>query len=284
MIIAHLSDPHYGSINFHPRQFLSKRWLGNLNLLLFRQKRHLMEPLLELPPLFEKLKVDYAFITGDFTSTALESEFQKAKEFIDLFTLPTFLLPGNHDCYTRGSQRTRRFYNFFPPESREGILVQELKEDWWWIGLDCALPSPYFCSFGEFTKMQEENLEKTLALLPPQAKVVMGNHFPLFRSQGWRHDLHRKEKLQKILIKHPQVKLYLHGHDHRPYIKDKRAKGLPLVLNSGSISHQRHGGFYLIKIEDKRCELQHYFWRGDSEGWKEESSSSKILWETSFKI
>lgn len=279
MIFAHLSDPHFGTITLSPRQFLSKRWLGNLNLILFRQKSHFMEPLGELPELFKKLKVDYIFITGDFTSTALDSEFQQAKDFIQQFQAPTFLLPGNHDCYTRGAQRKKRFYQFFPSQGEEhlsehaaGVFVKELKDNWWWVGLDCTLPTPYFCSYGAFSKQQAQKLEEVLVRLPFDAKVIMGNHFPLFYSQGWRHDLHRKEVLHKLLKKYPQVKLYLHGHDHRPYIKDKHKQGLPLTFNSGSISHTRHGGFYLFTLGEKNSCFSHYV--REKNQWKEKSFST----------
>ena len=78
--IAHLSDPHFSKITYSPRQFLSKRWMGNLNLLLFRNQAYQTQYLWHLPELVESLEVESVFITGDFSSTSLNEEFLEGKK------------------------------------------------------------------------------------------------------------------------------------------------------------------------------------------------------------
>lgn len=53
-------------------------------------------------------KIDAVFVTGDITSSALKEEFQKAKEVLDLLTVPYFPVLGNHDSwpYTHHSDGT----------------------------------------------------------------------------------------------------------------------------------------------------------------------------------
>lgn len=260
--IAHISDPHFASLSFNFNQFFSKRWLGNCNLLLFRSKLHRTDELIQLPKLFSSLQVDLVAITGDLTTTSLDKEYIKAKAFVSSFTdygLMTVLLPGNHDIYTKGSARAKRFYQYFPSAAAEGkIEVKKIKESFWWIGLDCAYASNLFLSDGKFTAEMKKALEKILVKIPSSDSVIMGNHFPLFSSGNRRHDLQGTQELQKLLQRFPQVRLYLHGHDHVHYIVDKRKEGLPLTFNAGSISHWPERGFYLIDLTEKECHWQRH--------------------------
>ncbi len=269
--IAHLSDPHFSIIARNPTQFFSKRWIGNFNLLLFRRSAYQTEHLSHLPELFNTLDVEAVCITGDFTSTSLKGEFLQAKKFVDSFSQPVYLLPGNHDCYTGGAQRSKRFYTYFPsPElKKQRIEKRSLGKKWWWVGLDCALATPPLCAFGRFFKAMEAPLEETLASIPEGDQVVLANHFPLFHSKSPSHDLSGKKRLQRILKRHPQVKLYLHGHDHAPYIIDNQNQGLPLVLNSGSAAHKPDGTFYLLDLHEKEVFVERLLFRktGDEFTW-----------------
>ncbi|NGX53770.1 MAG: 3',5'-cyclic adenosine monophosphate phosphodiesterase CpdA [Chlamydiae bacterium] len=112
--LAHLSDPHFASVTYSPRQFFSKRWLGNTNLILFRKKAYQTDHLKHIPELLETLDVETVFITGDVATTSRDEEFAKAAAFASKFKQPVHLVPGNHDCYTRGSDREKRFYRYFP--------------------------------------------------------------------------------------------------------------------------------------------------------------------------
>ena len=253
--LAHLSDPHFASVTYSPRQFFSKRWLGNTNLILFRKKAYQTDHLKHIPELLETLDVETVFITGDVATTSRDEEFAKAAAFASKFKQPVHLVPGNHDCYTRGSDREKRFYRYFPePELQEQRVVKKkLGKGWWWIGLDCALATALIFSYGRFFEEMEKKLEEAISLIPSDEGVVISNHFPLFGSGNPRHDLRRNKSLQKILRRFPQVKLYLHGHDHSPYIIDRTREGYPLVINSGSCAHQPNGIFYLMDLDRTGC-------------------------------
>ena len=268
--IAHLSDPHFSKISYDLKQFLSKRWIGNLNLYLFRKRSYYTEHLAHLPELIESLKVDSVFITGDFSSTSSKEEFIEGEKFVNAFKergLPTFILPGNHDCYTRSAERKRSFYNVFSLQSLQDTKVESLplKNGWWYIGLDCALATPPFCSYGYFSEEMEEHLRSTLSSIPKEQNILICNHFPLFTSRRPNHELSRAKALQALLRSFPQVKLYLHGHDHHPYIIDRQYDGYPLVLNSGSCAHKPEGMFYLIDLFEKECLVQHLLFRRENQ-------------------
>lgn len=268
--IAHLSDPHFSHITYHPNQLLSKRWLGNLNLLLFRRNSYQTKHLWHIPELLDSLDVEAVFLTGDFSSTSLESEFAEGQKFIEAFQeekLSPFFLPGNHDAYTRKAENNRTFYDYFycPELKNERLFSTALGKNWWYIGLDCALATPLFCAYGHFSKRQESLLEERLNELPKEANVILANHFPLFRSKGPQHDLKRGKRLQALLRQYPQVKLYLHGHDHTPYIIDKQKEGLPLVLNSGSAAHKPDGTLYVVELFEHECLVERLLFRKEKE-------------------
>jgi 3',5'-cyclic AMP phosphodiesterase CpdA len=265
--IAHLSDPHFAQVSYGIHQFFSKRWLGNWNLILFRKKRNRTEHILHLAKTIEALNVDSVFITGDFSTTSLEDEFLLAQSFIRSFSVPVYVLPGNHDVYTRKAEKGKIFYDFFQNEEmrKKRIFKKHIKTGWWIIGLDCARANPLFSSNGFFFPELEEALELMLSEIPLSDNVIILNHFPLFNSGRRRHDLIHAERLQAILKKYFQVKIYLHGHDHHPYVIDRTHEGFPLVVNSGSCSHIPNGTFFLIEMEPTGCLIERLFFKKDGE-------------------
>jgi len=265
--LVHLSDPHFSHITFNPSQFLNKRWIGNLNLIFFRRHVYQTEHLPHLPELFESLDVEHVCVTGDFSSLSLDSEFAAGQAFVKSFPQPVHYLPGNHDCYTKKVEVTKRFYDFFPSEDLKNKRVEKkpLGKGWWWVGLDCTCATPPFYALGVFYPEMEGELERVLNEIPQGDRVVVGNHYPLYPTNRSMHDLQRATELQEILKRYPQVKLYLHGHDHKYYIKDKRDEGLPLVFNSGSAAHKPDGTFYLFDLHEEECLVERFLFRKEKE-------------------
>lgn len=252
---AHLSDPHFSLITLSPKNFLSKRWMGMLNLALFRRNSYKTHHLKNLPPLMLNLDIDHVFITGDFTSTSLDAEFRLGQEFAHSFSQPTLTLPGNHDAYTKKSELEHTYYKYFPSEQLEKTRVEKhpLKENWWWVGLDCARANSLLKSNGCFYPEMEQPLHHTLQSIPKDHSIILANHFPLFPSGRPSHDTERGEQLAELLKQYPNVKLYIHGHDHEPYIIDQRKEGYPLTLNAGSCAHQPDGTFYVVELDNNSC-------------------------------
>lgn len=262
--IAHLSDPHFSEITYSASQFLSKRWLGNLNLILFRRS-YQTDHLDHIPELLKHMEVEHVCITGDFSSTALDEEFTRAKTFVEKFHTQVSTLPGNHDVYTKEADETKRFYQYFPSRElqQERVEKKSLGKGWWWIGLDCAIPTPFFVAKGMFRETMEAKLEALLETIPKDECVVLGNHFPLIPGGAPMHDLGRARALQALLKRYPQVKLYLHGHDHKTYIKEQ--EGLPLIINSGSCAHKPGGTFYLLELFPTNCLVERLTFKEDEE-------------------
>lgn len=277
--IVHISDLHFSHITLNPNQFINKRWIGNMNLIFFRKHVYQIEHLPHLPELFNALDIDHVCITGDFSSLSLDSEFAAGKQFVESISQPVHFLPGNHDCYIKEVERTRRFYDFFLSEDLKNKRVEKkhLGKGWWWVGLDCAIATPPFYALGCFSERMEEELERILAEIPKRDRVIIGNHFPLYTTNRSMHDLQRAHELQELIKRHNQVKLYLHGHDHSYYIKDKRAEGLPLVFNSGSAAHRPDGTFFLFELHEEECLVDRFLFRKDKGGF-----SWVIDWQKRF--
>jgi DNA repair exonuclease SbcCD nuclease subunit len=269
---AHISDLHFSRIFFNPAQFFSKRWIGNLNLLLNRKKNFNHADLYTLIPLFQELQVDTVLLTGDLTTTSHYKEFEMAKKYVDALAeagLKVFLIPGNHDHYTRAAYQNLEFYRYFNStfRSSDPLSFFSLKEDkiaatylgkeWWLMAIDCAEATSLFSSHGVFTEHVQRNLEHALSFLSSDQKVILINHFPLFEADK-KKSLYRCEELRDILQRFPQIKLYLHGHTHRHIIADLRPSQLPIIVDSGSRAQKQGATWNLIDIAEEGCAIAMY--------------------------
>ena len=273
--IAHISDLHLWKITFNLSQFLSKRWIGNINLIFFRKKKFNKEQIFSLPEVFEKLKINYVIVTGDISSTSLDDEFLFGKKLFDELEkrgIKSLFLPGNHDCYTKKAQKEKTFYKYFennPGKSNieqkyclkaDGIEAHKLTGNWWVIGIDCTLATHLVSSRGLFSEETEKKLYDLLDLIPKDNYIIIANHFPFRITKSPRKALKRANNLKKILKAYPNIKLFLHGHTHHHNIHDLRKKGLPLVLDSGSTSHNTLGKWNLIEIDSSTCKIKVFDW------------------------
>ncbi|KKK81455.1 hypothetical protein LCGC14_2813260, partial [marine sediment metagenome] len=147
--IAHLSDLHFSNISIFPLSL--KRFIGTTNLLITRKRSYIDTHLFKLPDLLKSLNVNNIFITGDLSSTSLKKEFEKAKKFIDSFdeNMKFFIIPGNHDTYTRQANKQSYFQNILKSNNiidskQKKIHLFDLSKKWVYIGLDTTLVTPLF--------------------------------------------------------------------------------------------------------------------------------------------
>jgi 3',5'-cyclic AMP phosphodiesterase CpdA len=277
--IAHISDLHFSKISFNPSIFFSKRFIGILNLIFNRNKSYTQKILHQLPKLFDSLEIKHVFITGDLTSTSMIKEFQAAKNFINQFDkkINLFIIPGNHDHYTKKSFKKNLFYQFFNSPNthllkslkNEKIEVYPLSENWYYIGLDTCIPTHLFSSGGLFSKDLENHLVDILEKIPKEKNILLVNHFPLIQDVAQRKILKRREVLYKILKKYTNIKLYLHGHTHKASIE--KSKDLPYMICSGCVSYKKNASFNILEISDYSCKIINYLWK--EEKWQKNSTT-----------
>lgn len=222
MRLVHVSDIHW--MTPPPlASLLGKRLLGTANLYLRGRKNHFdLAVQRELVAAIVALNPDLVVVSGDLTAQALEAEFILARAELDpvLSTLPTLLIPGNHDVYTRGSQRHQRFHehlgSWFPggPVARLDVGNTTV------LGLDPC--RPHLSASG---LLPEEQLTGLAEVLPEllHRRVVLASHYPLVGPDGAPYDgnshgLRNARDVLAVLRASPvRPVAVLSGHRHREY-------------------------------------------------------------------
>jgi 3',5'-cyclic AMP phosphodiesterase CpdA len=238
MRIAHISDLHVLALaGAVPFRLFNKRATGYANLRLRRHHQHKSEIVRAIATHLAAAKVDHVVITGDVTNLALESEFEAVRGVLDdVLGLPhsaVTIVPGNHDVYTRGAEKKRRFSQFFAPylssdlphfrtEQPGGHFpIVKLRGPVAIIGLSTALARLPFVASGRLGLAQLLALEKILASPEVQNRTpVLLLHHPIFNPAAWTKMKARLEGLEdaaplRELLAHVPRGLLLHGHLHR---------------------------------------------------------------------
>jgi len=122
------------------------------------------------------------------------------------------------------------------------VQTRRLTEHWWLAAWDSARPAPWLEATG---RVREETLAATddwLATLPPGARVIVVNHYPVFFPPPHRyrahHDLRNQAAVADWLLSRP-VRLYLHGHVHHNWVHTVAGRHGPLTaVNSASSTQQ----------------------------------------------
>ena len=272
--LVQISDFHCTKITWNPFRLFSKRFLGNLNWLLFRKNRFSLEPLNALPKLLKSFQIDRILLGGDLTTTSLKEEFSLAASLVKKLPAPWIAIPGNHDQYTRLAERQKHFYRYFTNKRTiqhkadfftlkdHGIEAHRLSPHWWIIALDTAPATNLYSSTGLFSEKQEAFLEEVCSLLPMDASILLFNHYPFFQNDIPSHNLIRGPVLENFLRKERRIKAYLHGHSHRHTIANLQPSGLPVILDSGCSTDREHGSFNVLEIDDQKLTIDVYRWNG----------------------
>jgi len=282
--IAHISDVHFGHFTLSPLQFFSKRFIGNAHLGLSRWREFAPRRLYHhFARTLVSQNVDLVVITGDLTTTTHKKELGLALDFfheLEEAGLCVLALPGNHDHYTSRAFREKHFYEYFtndpsPSNPTDRLETQRLEvypisRGVWLIALDTAIPTSLLSSHGLFPEALEMRLEQILSALPKEDSIILCSHYPYIDiEQRPKHALQRGEALEALLLRHPQVVLYLHGHTHRHTLADLRETGLPITLDAGSVSLRENPTYNLIDMTRDGCEIEAMrgTWRGNHTEW-----------------
>lgn len=223
MRLAHLSDVHVLDLEgVRWTRFLNKRLTGLANLAGKRRDAHPTR-LLEaaVAELADDASIDHVVVTGDLTNLALESELARARKILAPLAHKISVIPGNHDVYTRGAEKSRRFETHFG--------------DWMWSGTD--LDYPWLKLLGDVALL---GFSSALARLPFIAtghvsQAQLARLAALHESGAFagrcavalvHHNVHprgfRKDRMHGLGNREPfiaalaaaGVRLVLHGHTH----------------------------------------------------------------------
>lgn len=234
MRIAHLSDLHLLSLEGAvPYRLFNKRITGYVNLRFHRTSVHKPRAVKAAARALKALGIDHVAITGDVSNLALENEFELVRRFLaeDLGLPPSqvSLVPGNHDTYTAGSHRERRFVRTFEAYLGSDLVelavpgevfpFVHLRGPAAIIGLSTALPRPPLVASGEVGRPQLAALAKILAHPALQGRTpVILQHHPIHNppSAGMRVLQGLGDAQAEAEVLGPVRRgLILHGHLHR---------------------------------------------------------------------
>lgn len=236
MKIAHFSDLHLLSLDgVGRRRFFNKRITGWANIRLKRGAIHRAAYVRAIAREVVRSQVDHVVITGDLTNLALESEYELTRDVLrrelDLDASRLSIVPGNHDLYTRGALRSRRFEQFlghYLDGDLPGFAVDvggarfpvvKLRGPVAIVALSSAVPRPPFVASGELGRAQLEALSRLLEHPEVSRRlVVLALHHPIVH--GWSRFKARVQGLADApallsLLRSLPRGLVLHGHLHR---------------------------------------------------------------------
>ena len=228
MLIAHASDLHVLDLKgVAPWRYLNKRLTGLVSLALARKSAHpphiaerLVADLLELGP-------DHVLVTGDLTNLALEPEFARARSILEPLAELGILsvVPGNHDVYTKGSERSARFESFFGdllwpdpmPQSDERYPWYRKVGDVHVLGFCSAVPRAPVMATGEVSEQQLRRLkELSEAHSFEDGFVIAMVHHNLHPRGGRKDAMHGLDNRDAFIeaLSAAGVTMVLHGHTH----------------------------------------------------------------------
>ena len=156
---------------------------------------------------------DVILATGDLTDDGTEVQYSKFLDLVSSLEIPLLPIPGNHDVWdTFRSAFCDHLLNTATEEHCsyvvDGYPVRL-------IGLDTLTPGRHD---GLFHDGHEDWLDHVLQMEPDRPTLIF-THFPPFTSGLTFMDLSGLEgadRLRNVLEHHPQVKLLVAGHLHRP--------------------------------------------------------------------
>jgi 3',5'-cyclic AMP phosphodiesterase CpdA len=257
--LAHLSDLHVLALDgVGWKRFLNKRVSGLANIRGNRSHHH-------KPALVERLlrglaqaKADHVVVTGDLTNLALESEFEAVRAMFDRHGLAgphVTVIPGNHDAYTRGAHRSRRFESYFSeyaasdPAVTEAIDAQgtfpflRRRGPLALFGLSTAVPRPLLVSSGVVGDAQRERLAPLRNLAQGATPVLLAHHPVVNVASRVKRTLRGLGDADALVADFASFDhaVALHGHLHaRMWRKATTARGTLEVIGATSASLEHH--------------------------------------------
>ncbi len=278
MKIAHISDLHLLALEGNAaRRFLNKRFTGWVNLRYRRKAIHKPDVARAVARELRERDVDHVVITGDVTNLALESEFELVRRYLehDLGFEPSrvSMVPGNHDVYTQGSHRARRFQCYFgeyiTTDLPDATSVPDvgrfpyvrLRGPVAFIGLSSAVPRPILMASGHIGPAQRAALHALLGHEEVRRRLpVILQHHPFHNPpkalKRYMNGLEDADAENDVL-QGVDRGLLLHGHLHRR-VKQRITTGGGHIDAVGSTSaslldprDERMGGFNLYEVDDE---------------------------------
>lgn len=276
--LAHVTDPHFrGFDGARVGDFLGKRAVGALNLVVNRRRKHKMELLRALGQDMRRQGFDHLALTGDLSNVSLDAEWRAALRWIEaLERAPESItvIPGNHDAYVPAVVTSGAFESLFAPyQTDDGDIaaggtakVGEKVYPFVRCRGPLALVSLSTCvatgDLGAWGEIGVEQIARAEALLMSPAvharkRVVLLHHPPVRQKGGEDRNLRDRQAFAELLVR-TGADLVLHGHDHKDesaHLSGPNGARIP-VVGAGSASYSG--------APDRRARYNIYEFEGDA--------------------
>ena len=155
-LLAHVTDPHFrGSFaGAGPADFINKRAVGTLNLVVNRTRKHKMQLLEALRQDMRGQTPDHLALTGDLSNVSLPGEWRAALAWLDTCGLEAgsiSVIPGNHDAYVEEVVTSRAFEKLFAPYMTSDVApvageradypYVQIRDDVAFVGVSSSVPT-----------------------------------------------------------------------------------------------------------------------------------------------
>ncbi len=267
-----LGDLHFARLRIGPRHLMSKRVLGQANLLLKRRKQFNHALIDATVGRVAAVKPDALVLPGDFTTTAMPMEFEAANQALQPIAAgrPVYAVPGNHDRYTFRAAKDRRAEALLPGWMPSHYpALEQLNRTWRVLRIDTAVPRRIKSS-GRVGDEQLAAVEQRLQSVPAGQGVLVVTHYPTVlppqRELEANRALDDAEALREALERSPGPVVAVHGHVHQPW-RYGPSQGAPyLSINAGAPvmigeAYPFGQGFWEIDLPDdpsERPRLTHH--------------------------
>ena len=279
MRIVLFGDIHFYRLWLAPWHLLSKRVLGQGNLILNRRKTFRHELFASMIDQAIGLEPDMLLLSGDLTTTSLKQEFIDVAAALKPLTdrVPTVLVPGNHDRYTFAAGRSKRIDRLLAELCPPGFPhTQTLSDRWQLLALDGAVPR-FYNARGRLGPTQFDAAKRYVESLDESQGLVVLCHYPCALPghihEHESHALEERDALRGVLENCRGRVVYLHGHIHQPWHHEPGdGSGVPFTcIDAGSPcmtsdAYPTGQGFFEIELpDDPQGELivQHHTASGD---------------------
>lgn len=259
--LAHISDIHLTCrpLGWRAKDFFTKRLPGWINLRWLGRAhrfRHAEEILQAFNKEMRANPPDRIVFSGDATGLGFEKELDLGIRTLgvnDPNGWPGFAVPGNHDYYTPEVAASGAFEKRFAPWQTGERIDQAIYPfaqrigPIWLIGVNsCKGNRLFWDATGRVDDPQLERLRVLLKRLSPGLRFLV-THYPVARLNGAPeksdHCLVNLADLIKV-AREGEVQLWLHGHQHAPYLLQS-SDSVPIpTIGAGSLTQTGHCSYF----------------------------------------
>ena len=214
------------------------------------------------------LSPDLLVVSGDLTQRARRKQFREAREFLDLFSMPKIVVPGNHDVplynvFNRFARPLRNYKTHISKDLEPFYSDDEIAV----IGINTARSLAF--KGGRVNDRQVETILRRLDPLNEQIMKIVVTHHPFDLPGGFDEDHivgRADEQMPKIVKCGADV--FLSGHLHVSGITNSAHRyrldsgRSALVIQAGTAASNRGRGeansFNLIEVDRPFLEVRRY--------------------------